>query len=210
MKRKIITISRQFGSGGRTIGKKLANRLGYAYYDKEIIEQVHEKTGFSKEFIEDQGEYSPTKSLFSYAFVGRDVNGISVNDHIYNAQRKVILEIAAKDEPCVIVGRCADYILKDSEDTFNIFIHASKEFRANRVLEEYGESNESIDKRLKDKDRKRRINYKYYTDREWGVCTNYDISLDTGRLGIDRCVDILERLIREENQLTVDNEDYKI
>ena len=198
MKKTIITISREFGSGGRTVGKMLAERLGVAYYDKELIEKVHSETGFSKEFIEEQGEYSPSKSIFSYAFIGRDINGISMNDYVWNAQRKVILELADK-ESCVIVGRCADYILKDRDDVLNVFIHADMDFRAKRIVDVYGETSESPEKRLRDKDKKRRINYKYYTDRDWGVCQNYDITLNSGKLGIEQCVDIIEGIVKKEN-----------
>ena len=194
--KKIITISRQFGSGGRTVGKKLAERLGYDYYDKEIIEQVHKETGFSKEFIENQGEYSPSSSFFTYAFIGRDANGVSMNDYLWNAQREFILKIAEGERPCVIVGRCADYILADRNDVLNVFVHADTEFKVKRILEEYGETKVAPEKRLKEKDKKRKINYEYYTDRIWGKCSNYDISLNTGRIGIDKCVDILEDLVK--------------
>lgn len=196
MSKKIITISREFGSGGRTVGKKLAEKLGYAYYDKEIIERVHEATGFSKDFIEDQGEHAPAKGVFSYAFIGRDINGLSVNDHIWNAQREIILELAEKDEPCIIVGRCADYILSNRDDCFNVFIHADTDFKVNRIVNVYGETDEKPEKRLRDKDKKRAANYRYYTDREWGKCDNYDISLNTGKLGIDKCIDVIAELVK--------------
>ena len=195
MKKNIITISREFGSGGRTVGRKLAERLNIPFYDGEIIEKVHEETGFSQECIKEQGEHSPTKSIFSYAFVGRDVNGISINDYVWNAQRKIILDLAEKG-PCVIVGRCADFILRDRDDCFNVFIHADEKFKAERIVKEYGETDKSPEKRLREKDKKRKINYKYYTDQDWGVCDNYDISLNTGTLGIDKCVDIIEELVK--------------
>ena len=195
MKKNIITISREFGSGGRTVGRKLAERLNIPFYDGEIIEKVHEETGFSQEVIKEQGEHSPTKSIFSYAFVGRDVNGISINDYVWNAQRKIILDLAEKG-PCVIVGRCADFILRDRDDCFNVFIHADEKFKAERIVKEYGETDKSPEKRLREKDKKRKINYKYYTDQDWGVCDNYDISLNTGTLGIDKCVDIIEELVK--------------
>ena len=197
MKKKVITISREFGSGGRTVGKLLADKLGWAYYDKELIEKVQDETGFSKEFIEENGEYSPSKSIFSYAFIGRDVNGVSMSDYVWNAQRKVILELADK-EPCVIVGRCADYILRDRKDVLHTFIHADIDFRKNRIVEVYGETDETPEKRLRDKDKKREINYKYYTDREWGICRNYDIALDSGNLGIESCVNIIAAIIQGE------------
>ena len=195
MKKNIITISREFGSGGRTVGRKLAERLNIPFYDGEIIEKVHEETGFSQDFIKEQCEHSPTKSIFSYAFVGRDVNGISINDYVWNAQRKIILDLAEKG-PCVIVGRCADFILRDRDDCFNVFIHADEKFKAERIVKEYGETDKSPEKRLREKDKKRKINYKYYTDQDWGVCDNYDISLNTGTLGIDKCVDIIEELVK--------------
>ena len=161
MKKNIITISREFGSGGRTVGRKLAERLNIPFYDGEIIEKVHEETGFSQDFIKEKGEHSPTKSIFSYAFVGRDVNGISINDYVWNAQRKIILDLAEKG-PCVIVGRCADFILRDRDDCFNVFIHADEKFKAERIVKEYGETDKSPEKRLREKDKKRKINYKYY------------------------------------------------
>ena len=193
MKKRIITISREFGSGGRTIGKALAERLGYQFYDKEIIDKIVEKTGYDKKIIEEQGEYAPGKNIFSYAFVGRTINGMSVSDYLWNVQREIILEIA-KNEDCVIVGRCADYILRERKDVLNVYIHADKEFRAKRIVDLYGESKDKPLRRIEDKDKKRAVNYKYYTDQVWGMSKNYHISLDSSKLGIDRCVELLADL----------------
>ena len=193
MKKRIITISREFGSGGRTIGKALAERLGYQFYDKEIIDKIVEKTGYDKKIIEEQGEYAPGKNIFSYAFVGRTINGMSVSDYLWNVQREIILEIA-KNEDCVIVGRCADYILRERKDVLNVYIHADKEFRAKRIVDLYGESKDKPLRRIEDKDKKRAVNYKYYTDQVWGMSKNYHISLDSSELGIDRCVELLADL----------------
>lgn len=197
MKKTIITISREFGSGGRTIGRKVAQELGFAFYDKELIEKVAEESGFDKQYIEEQGEYAPAKSAFAYAFIGRDRNGMSISDYIWQAQRKIILNLAEKGN-CVIVGRCADYILQDREDCLNVFIHASMEKRAERIVKLYGETDKSPKKRLEEKDKKRKINYRYYTDREWGVSQNYHICLDSGEFGIERCAKIIADLAREE------------
>ena len=112
MAKRIITISREFGSGGRFIGEKVAKKLGIAYYDKNIINEIAEKSGLSPEYVQKNAELSPEKGLFAYAFAGRDITGKSVEDMVYEAQRKVILELADK-ESCVIIGRNADYILKD-------------------------------------------------------------------------------------------------
>ena len=109
---KIITISREFGSGGRFIGEQIAQKCGIAFYDKKIIEHVAKELGISEQIVANQGEYAPAGSIFSYAFVGRDITGVSLSDQIFNIQQKLIKDIAQK-EPCVIVGRCADYILSD-------------------------------------------------------------------------------------------------
>ncbi len=190
MGNQIITISREFGSGGRSIGKAVADRLGIAFYDRELIEQVAVKSGYDPKFIENQGEYAPSNSFFAYAFVGRTINGMSTSDYLWNAQREVILELAEK-EKCVIVGRCADYILRERDDVLNVFIHADTDFKAKRIVDLYGEMNVKPEKRLEEKDKKRAINYKYYTDQTWGMAKNYHLALDSGRLGIDECVDII-------------------
>lgn len=195
MKIKIITISREFGSGGRTIGKMVAEKLSFAYYDKDLIEKVAKQTGLSEDYISERGEYASTKNAFVYSFVGRGINGMSADDYLWAEQRKTILELAKKD-PCVIIGRCSDYILKDRPDCIHIFIHADIKSRAERIVKLYGETDKIPEKRLIDKDKKRRINYKYYTDREWGLSQNYTISLDSGVIGIEKCVDILVGLVR--------------
>ncbi len=193
MAKRIITISREFGSGGRTIGKKLAEQLGIAFYDKEIIEKVAEKTGFDMSYIEEHGEHAPSKGRFSYAFVGRTIDGQSPQDYLWSVQRDIILEIAEK-EPCVIVGRCGGYILQHRDDCLNVFIHADEEKRARRIVKEYGETSENPHKRLRDKDKKRIRSYEYYTDRKWGAAANYTVTLDSGKIGLDKCVDIIADL----------------
>lgn len=202
MKKKIITVSREFGSGGRTIGKTVAQRLSIPYYDKELVKQVALESGFDPKFIEEQGEFAPSKNLFAYAFLGRGVpgamGGMSASDFLWTIQYRVIRDLADKG-PCVIVGRCADYILKDRDDCLHTFIHASMEFRADRIVRLYGESEQSPEKRLTDKDTRRRVNYKHYTDREWGTAQNYHITLDSGLIGIEKCVDIILDLVRDEN-----------
>lgn len=194
MKKRIITISREFGSGGRSVGKQLADRLGVPFYDKEIVEKAAYKTGFAEKYVENLGEYASAKNWFEYSFVGRNIYGMSAEDYLWSKQREVILELAKKG-PCVIVGRCADYILRDRHDCLNVFIHASMEKRADRIVNLYGETAEDPKKRLMDKDRKRKLNYKYYTQQDWGMAQNYHITLDSGEIGIERCVDILYGLV---------------
>lgn len=200
MKKRIITISREFGSGGRTIGKIISEKLGIAYYDKELVKQVAVETGFHENFVEQAGEHAPAKNAFAYVFSPRGshdiMNGMSVDDFLWSIQYKIITELAEK-EPCVIVGRCADYILKDRSDCLNVFIHAEISKRADRVVRLYGETEENIQKRITDKDKKRKVYYKHYTEREWGMSQNYHLALDSGIIGIQKCADIVIDLVSD-------------
>ena len=198
MAKNVITISRQFGSGGRTVGRRLAERLGVPFYDKELVNQVADETGFDVSFIEENGEFSPSKSIFSFAMsqgIPIMQNGLSMSDFIFCVQRQVILKLA--EQPCVIVGRGADYVLRDREDCFNVFIHADVQSRAERIVKLYGESEKRPEQRLADKDKKRKIYYKHYTDREWGDAKNYDICLNSGKIGIDKCVELVLDAIKD-------------
>ncbi len=194
MEKKIITISREFGSGGRTIGREVANRLGIPFYDKELVEQVALESGFAPKFIEEHGEHAPGKTRLSYAFANQGIpgvmNGLSTADFLWSIQCNVILQLAEKG-PCVIVGRNADYILKDRKDVLDVFIHADMDFRADRIVRLYGESEKSPVSRLNEKDKRRQINYQHYTGQVWGNANNYDICLNSARLGIESCVDII-------------------
>jgi len=190
---RVITISRQFGSGGRTIGRQVAAKLGIPCYDQELIEQLAEKSGFTAEYIKERSEYAERGGWLANALSGRVSGGMNNQDHIWIAQRELILELAAKG-PCVIVGRCADYILKDHADCLNVFIHAGMEQRAERIVKMYGERPDSPEKRLKDKDKRRKAYYQFYTDTEWGVAEHYHLALDSGVLGLEKCVDIITQV----------------
>ena len=199
MEKKIITISREFGSGGRTIGRMVADRLGIPFYDKELVEQIALESGFATNFVEEHGEHAPGKSVFSYAFAHQSVpgvmNGLSTADFLWNVQCGVILQLAEQG-PCVIVGRNADYILKDRKDCLHAYIHADMDFRADRIVRLYGESEKSPETRLQEKDKRRRINYQHYTGRTWGDAHNYDICLNSSTLGIEACTDIILSLLK--------------
>ncbi len=191
---KYVTISREYGSGGREIGKKLADKLGIPFYDKEIIEQTAFKTGFAEEYVKKQGEYASARNWLEYSFSARNSYGMSPEDYLWSKQREVIIDLANKG-PCVIVGRCADYILRDRADVLNVFIHANNEYRKKRITEIYHDPGHS-DKMLRDIDKKRSFNYKYYTEQEWGKSQNYDMTLDSATLGVDLCVDIIYEIYR--------------
>ena len=199
MEKKIITVSREFGSGGRTIGRLIAQQLGIPFYDSELVKQIALESGFAPKFVEEHGEHSPGNSLFSYAFAPQGVpgvmNGLSTADFLWNIQCSVILQIADQG-PCVIVGRNADYILKDRPDVMNVFIHADKEFRAERIVRLYGNSEKTPAARLQEKDKRRRVNYQHYTGRTWGVAENYDVCLNSGVLGVERCAEIIVDIVK--------------
>lgn len=194
MKKRIITISREFGSGGRSIGRMVAEKLGYQFYDQELILDVAKESGLAKEVVAAYEEYATHKSSFLYAIAmsngGSFYGGMSFANQIQIAQAKVINNLAEKGN-CVIVGRGADYILSDREDCLNVFIHASMKFRAERIVRLYGETDKKPEERLHDKDAKRKVYYKSFTMREWGDYHNYHISLDSGAIGIKACADII-------------------
>ncbi len=196
---KIITISREFGSGGRTIGREVAQRLGIPFYDKELVEQVALASGFAPQYVEEHGEHAPNRSRLSYAFSQQGVpgvmSGMSTADFLWSIQCRVIQQLA-NDGPCVIVGRNADYILKDRTDCLNVFIHADMDTRADRIVRLYGESEKSPEARLQEKDKRRMINYQHYTGRTWGHANNYHLCLDSGKLGIDQCVELIVGLAK--------------
>ena len=194
MTKRIITISREFGSGGRFIGEEVAKKLGIVYYDKNIINEIAEKSGLSPEYIQENAELSPKKGLFAYAFAGRDVTGKSVEDLVYEAQRKVILELAEK-ESCVIIGRNADYILKDRDDVLNVFIHGDTPEKIQRITRLYNVEEQKAVKMMVDIDKRRMANYNFYTNQKWGKADNYTLCLNSSQLGYDRCEKIIMECI---------------
>lgn len=195
MKKKIITISRQFGSGGRGIGKKLAERLAVPFYDKELIELASKESGIDERVFKSEGEetgrFYQVLGAIGFA-LGSPAGGIyeySINDELYLAQAHVIEQVA-QEGPCVIVGRCADYVLSEREDVLNVYLCSDMEHRLQRVIEEYHV--EDADETMLRKVDKRRSNYyQYYTDRSWGRAENYDLCINTGKFDADTVVDMI-------------------
>lgn len=191
MKNRVITISREFGSGGRTIGRMVAEKLGIPCYDQEMIEKIAKESGFAAEYIKNEGEYV-SGGWISNMFTSRTW-GATNQDQIWMMQHRIITELAEQG-PCVIVGRCADAILKDKADCLRVFIHADPKFRADRIVKVYGEREESPEQRVKEKDKCRAAYYRFYTDTKWGRAQNYHVALDSGEIGIEKCVEIIEQL----------------
>ena len=200
MSERILTISREFGSGGRTVGRMAATALHIPCYDQEILEELARKSGFTQGYIQEQGEYAAHAGWLSNALASRFSDGLTSQDRLWVLQRELILELAEKG-PCVIVGRCADFILREKADCLTAFIHADMAFRAKRIVEVYGQRQDSPEKRLQDKDRRRAAYYQFYTDTRWGQARNYHIALDSGVLGIDRCAELLAELYKSCGQV---------
>ena len=200
MEKKIITISRQYGSGGRYVGQKPSEKLGIPCYDEKLIDMVAKESGFAQDFVAEKGERMTGSLLFniasslSYANNILSGNGMSLQDEIYFIQNRIIKDLAEKGS-CVIVGRCADYILRERKDVLNIFIYADMESKMERAVTYFGLEKENVSAILKKKDKARSNHYKYYTDQEWGMASNYDLSLNSGILGIDGCVEMIEKAL---------------
>lgn len=191
MENRIITISREVGSGGRAIGRKLAEKLGIHCYDAELIQRIVEKSGYPADYVKEKGEDAAGGRL-SMFLVDRSM-GPTHQDTLWKVQSQVITELADK-ESCVIVGRCADYILQARADCLTVYVHADFKKRLERIVKEYGEPEEKAEKWLKDKDKRRMSYYNYYTNKKWGEADNYHVCLDSGALGIDKCVEVLAQL----------------
>lgn len=190
MKHRIITISREFGSGGRTVGKLAAQRLGIPCYDQELIEKIAEKSGFSKDYIKNTEEASSRGGWFANALAGRSFAGSSNQDYLWAVQRKTILELAQQG-PCVIVGRCADYVLRERKDLMSVFIHAPLEFRAQRANKVYEKEAGNMQDFVRKKDKKRAAFYNYFSQNKWGDARHYHLAVSSV-YGVDFAVEVLK------------------
>lgn len=201
-KQVVITISREFGSGGRVIGAMVAERLGIPFYDRKLIEMSAEKAGLAVSFVEDTEQKIKSKFLHSLAFGGYH-NGadlgsmqLSLPDKLFIATCDIIRTIADEGS-CVIVGRCADYVLKERKNVIDIFIYADAEHKKERAIKEYGISPDKADAEVKKTNKYRANHYEYYTEREWGEKSNYHLCLNSGFLGVQNTVDIIVDAVNE-------------
>ena len=193
-KKKVITISREFGSGGRLIGRRLAEKLNVPYYDKELLDRIAEESGFSREMIEGAEKRAKNSFLYSLASaIGTGEAGpetLSLNERFFLAQFETIRKIA-EEGSCVIVGRCADYILRGVPQAVNVFIYAEEEDKIKRAVEEYGIPEKDVRKVMRDTDKARANYYAYHTGRRWGDYLNFNLCIDSGYLEIDDIVDLI-------------------
>ena len=198
MANKIYTIGREFGSGGREVGEKLAAKLGIKLYDKELLQQSAKDSGFCEEIFENHDEKPTNSFLYSLVMDTYSVSGYSaapfldmpLNHKVFLAQFETIKKIAEK-ESCVIVGRCADYALSDNPDCINVFIHADLDVRIKNVSRNLNITENKARDIINKTDKQRASYYNYYTSKKWGDSKSYNLSLDAGKLGTDNCVEMI-------------------
>ncbi len=195
MKKFVITIARQFGSGGRTIGQMLARELGVEYYDKDLIIKASEESGINMRLFANSDEHSVRKffSRFKKKNYGGEVldpssSNFTSEENIFNYQAKIIRDLADK-ESCIIIGRAADYILRDRDDVLSVFVHAPKEFLLEQAGKKISKTGKELEKYITGIDKERASYYKIHTGRDWTDARNYDLCLDSSKLGFEKCVE---------------------
>lgn len=203
--KKIITIGRQFGSAGHDIGELVAEKLGYEFYDKKLVELAAQKSNISDATVEKLDEKATSSLLYSLASGSYSMRGIGgplyyempLNDKLFLAQSDIIKNVAAK-ENSVIVGRCADYVLKDNEDVMllNVFIYADKNFRIKRVMDALGLDEKTAKDKVSKTDKQRRTYYNYYSNLDWGKMSNYDLCINSAKFGIEESANMIVNYIR--------------
>ncbi len=198
----IITIGRQYGSGGREIGQKLADALGIPCYDKELLTVAAEKSGFCKEMFEHHDEKPAGSFLYSLVMGTYSGDTLPINHKLFLAQFEAIRSLADQSS-CVIIGRCANYALEDYKNCIHIFIHAPLEERVRRAVTTYGVASEKAEDSVQKIDKQRANYYNFYSGKSWGDVENYDITLDSSILGIDHTVTLLHSFIKLQKKGTI-------
>lgn len=191
----VITIARQYGSGGKTIGEMLADRLGVHFYNKELMKLASEDSGISEALFVNADEKVKNTRLFKIAqnvysgeLIPPESDDFTSTDNLFNYQAKIIRKLA-EEESCVIVGRCADFVLKDYDNVLSVFVHAPHDFCMEQAAKKHSMNARELDRFIQKTDKHRAEYYKYHTGREWTDARNYDLCLDSSKLGFERCVD---------------------
>lgn len=195
MENIVITIARQYGSGGKTIGAMLAKELGINCYSREILRLASEESGINERLFGQLDErlkipswFKPLKQPYDGGLIPPEASGFVSDDNLFNYQAKIIKDLA-ESESCVIIGRCADYVLRSYPNMMSVFIHADREFCLERALERNSMTRKEMEKYIAKTDKYRGEFYKYYTGQEWADARNYDLCLDSGKLGFEKCVE---------------------
>ncbi|MBO5336877.1 MAG: cytidylate kinase-like family protein [Lachnospiraceae bacterium] len=196
MENVVITIARQYGSGGRTVGEMLANKLGIHFYDKELMKLASDESGINEALFVNADEKVKSTKLFNLAksayhgeLIPPESDDFTSSDNLFNYQAKIIRKLAEDGESCVIMGRAADYVLKDYDNVLSVFVHAPKDFCIEQAAKKHSMSEKELERYIAKTDRHRAGYYKYHTGREWTDARNYDLCLDSSKLGFERCVE---------------------
>lgn len=196
MENIVITIARQYGSGGRTVGKMLADKLGFNFYDKELLKLASDESGINEALFANADEKVKGTQLLNFgktAYQGElitpESDDFTSTDNLFNYQAMIIRKLAEEKGSCVIMGRCADYVLKDYNNVLSVFVHAPKDFCMEQAAKKHSMSEKELERFIAKTDRHRAGYYKYHTGREWTDARNYDLCLDSSKLGFERCVE---------------------
>ncbi|MCI9087082.1 MAG: cytidylate kinase-like family protein [Clostridia bacterium] len=189
----VITIAREYGSGGRYVGRLIADKLGIKFYDKDFIEKLAQETGLSEEYIEENEQKMGRFSNFNNGYY----IGLNNSDDLFLKESELIKELADK-ESSVIIGRCADFILKDRKDVLKVFIYSNMEDKVKRATEIYGFDKIKAEKEIKRIDKLRSNHYKHYTEKEWKDYSNYDICINSDKLGVEKSAELICEMVKEK------------
>ncbi len=197
----VITIARQYGSGGRTVGEMLSEDMGIHYYDKELIKLASEESGINERLFVNADEkvkmtklFKMVKNIYTGQLIPPESDDFVSDKNLFNYQAKVIKNLA-EEESCVIVGRCADYVLKDYDNVLSVFVHAPKDYCMEQAAKKVSMPSRELEKYIAKIDKRRADYYKFYTGREWTDARNYDLCLDSSKLGFERCVEEIKAYI---------------
>ncbi len=198
--KSVITISRQYGSGGRFVGKMLADKLGIPFYDNEIITLAAKESGYAENIFEKAEQISTHSLLYSLSMFGSaaGVYGLPLSDKVYIIQSDIIKKCADKG-PCIIVGRCSDYVLRERDNVINFFIYSDMEHKIKRAVKYYGIDTTKAQSIIEQKDKKRATYYNYYTSQRWGDIDNYNLAVNSDSVGIENAVKLLEDYVKMYN-----------
>ena len=198
----VITIARQYGSGGRTVGEMLSKDMGIHYYDKELIKLASEESGINERLFVNADEkikmtklFKMVKNIYTGQLIPPESDDFVSDKNLFNYQAKVIKNLA-EEESCVIVGRCADYVLKDYDNVLSVFVHAPKDYCMEQAAKKVNMPSKELEKYIAKIDKRRADYYKFYTGREWTDARNYDLCLDSSKLGFERCVEEIKAYIK--------------
>ena len=196
MKNVVITSARQYGSGGRTVGEMLAKKLGIHYYDKELMKLASDDSGINEALFVNMDEkiknssllFRISKNVYGGELIPPASDDFTSSDNLFNYQAKIIRNLA-EEEGCVIIGRCADYILKEYDNVLSVFVHAPHDFCMEQAAKKHSMSEKELERFIAKTDKSRADYYRYHTGREWTDARNYDLCLDSSKLGFERCVE---------------------